>query len=56
MTEYQAIARLIAGKHQRSPFRQTEYVPGQKKARDPEADRAAWKAYEARAIAMAAGR
>jgi len=53
MTEAQAIDRLIAGKRQRSPFRQTEYV-GQT-PRDRDADRAAEKAWQDRMIAMAAG-
>jgi hypothetical protein len=55
MNEAQAIDRLIANKHSRSPFRQTEFI-GEKKARDPEADRAAQKAWEDRMIAMAAGK
>jgi len=54
MNEAQAIDRLIAGKRQRSPFRQTEYVVGQK-PRDRDADRAAEKAWQDRMIAMAAG-
>lgn len=55
-TEAQAIDRLIAEKRQRAPFRQTDYIGQQKKARDPEADRQAHKAWEARMIAMAIGK
>ena len=56
MNEAQAIDRLIANKQQRGPFRQTEYVGQQAKARDPAADRAAERAWQDRMIAMAAGR
>ena len=55
MNQTQAIDRLIANKQQRSPFRQTEYVNLQPRDRDPQADRAAQKAWESRMIAMAAG-
>jgi hypothetical protein len=55
MTESQAIDRLTANKQQRAPFRQTEYV-GHQKARDPEAARAAQKAWEDRMIATATGK
>lgn len=55
MTEAQAIDRLIANKQQRTPFRQTEYVGQQKKARAPAADRVAERAWQDRMIAMAAG-
>ena len=55
MNEAQAIDRLIANKQQRTPFRQTEYVGQQKKARDPAAERAAERAWQDRMIAMAAG-
>lgn len=56
MNESQAILQLIADKRQRSPFRQTEYIGQQKRERDPVADKAAWDAYYARLIAMAAGK
>lgn len=55
MNEAQAIDRLIANKQARSPFRQTEYVGQQKKARDQAADRTAERAWQDRMIAMAAG-
>lgn len=55
MNEAKAIDRLIANKQQRTPFRQTEYVGRQKKARDPVADRSAELAWQDRMIAMAAG-
>lgn len=55
MNEAQAIDRVIAAKRACNPFRQTSFIGEQKKARDPEAERAAQKAWEARMIAMAAG-
>jgi hypothetical protein len=55
VNEYQAIDRLIANKHQRSPFRQTEYV-GERKAIDPAKAAAGEKAWQAAMIAMAAGK
>lgn len=54
MNQAQAIDRLIANKQQRTPFQQTEYV-GQQKQRDPEAARAAQRAWEDSMIEMAAG-
>ncbi len=55
MNESQAIARLFANKHQRSPFRQTEFIGQQKKERDPEAVRAAERAWQDAMIKMATG-
>jgi hypothetical protein len=55
VNEYQAIDRLIANKHQRTPFRQTEYV-GERKAIDPAKAAAGEKAWQAAMIAMAAGK
>ncbi len=51
-----AIEGIKADKRRRGVFRQTEFIGEQKKKRDPEADRAAWKVYEQRCVDMACGK
>jgi len=52
-----AVEGIKADKRKRGVFVQTEFIGERKKpARDPEKERAAWKAYEVRALDMACGR
>ena len=51
-----AIEGIKADKRRRGVLRQTEFIGEPKKERSPEADRAAWNAYEQRCLDMACGK
>lgn len=50
-----AIEGIKADKRRRGVFSQTEFIGEPKKRPDPEAVKAAWKAHDDRAVAMACG-
>lgn len=49
------LLRSLADKRRRGVFSQTEFIGEPKKRPDPEAVKAAWKAHDDRAVAMACG-